>query len=98
MELVKPTGNITLGRHRYRWKDNIEIDLKEIGINTKNWVDSSQDRDYWRALENAALNLQVPYAMELVKPTGKTPLKRPKHRLKDNTGMELKEIRISTKK
>ena len=40
--------------------------LEEIGINAGNWVDSAQDRDYWRALENAALNLWVPYAMELV--------------------------------
>ena len=36
------------------------MDLKEIGINTKNWVDSAQDRDYWRALVNAALDLRVP--------------------------------------
>ena len=32
------------------------MDLKEIGVNTRNWVDSAQDRDYWRALVNAALN------------------------------------------
>jgi hypothetical protein len=35
------------------------MDLKEIGIDTRNWVDSAQDRDYWRALANAALNLWV---------------------------------------
>ena len=34
--------------------------LKEIGVNRRNWVDSAQDRDYWRAIVNAALNLQVP--------------------------------------
>ena len=33
------------------------MDLKEIGINTGNWVDFTQDRDYWRVLVNAALNL-----------------------------------------
>jgi hypothetical protein len=42
------------------------MDLEEIGINEGNWVDSAQDRHYWRALVNAAFNLQVPQAMELV--------------------------------
>ena len=42
------------------------MDLEEIGINAGNWVDSAQDRNYWRALANAALNLQVTKAMELV--------------------------------
>ena len=45
---------------------NIRMYLKEIGINTRNWVDSAQDRDYWRALVNVALNLRVQQAMELV--------------------------------
>ena len=36
------------------------MDLEEIGINVGNWVDSAQDRGYWRALVNAALNLRVP--------------------------------------
>ena len=40
--------------------------LEEIGINAGNWVDSDQDRDYWRALVNATLNLRIPLAMELV--------------------------------
>ena len=51
----KPTG-----RPRRRWEDNIRMDLKEIGINTGNWVNSTQDKDYYRALVNAALNLRVP--------------------------------------
>ena len=38
----------------------IIMDLEEIGINEDNWVDSAQDRGYWRALVNAALNLRVP--------------------------------------
>ena len=50
----------TLRRPRRRLEDNITIDLKGIGINTRNWVDSAQDRDYWRALVNVALNLRVP--------------------------------------
>ena len=42
------------------WEDNIRMDLEEIGINAGNWVDSAQDRNYWRALVNVALNLRVP--------------------------------------
>jgi hypothetical protein len=51
-----PTGKILLGRPKCRWEKNIRTDLKEIGINTRNWVDSTQDWDNWRALVNAALN------------------------------------------
>ena len=50
----KPTGKRPLGRPRRR------MDLEEIVINSGNWVDSAQDRNYWRALLNAALNLWVP--------------------------------------
>ena len=56
----KPVGKRPLGRPRRRWEDNIRKDLKEIGISARNWVDSAQDRDYWRALVNAALKLRVP--------------------------------------
>ena len=56
----KPTGKRPLGRLRRRWEDNITLDLEDIGINAGNWVDSAQDRNYWRALVNAALNLRVP--------------------------------------
>ena len=62
----KPTEKRPLGKPRSRWKDNIRIDLEDIVMNAGNWVDSAQDRDCWRALVNAALNLRVPYAMELV--------------------------------
>ena len=55
----KPTGKIPLGRPRRKWEDNIRMDLKEIGINTWNGVDSAQDKDYWGALLNAALNLRI---------------------------------------
>ena len=48
----RPTGKRPLGR----WGDNVGMDLEEIGINAGNWVDSAQDRNYWRALVNAALN------------------------------------------
>ena len=48
-----------LERPRRRWEDNIRMNLEEIGINAGNWVDSAQDRGYWRALVKAALNLRV---------------------------------------
>ena len=56
----KPTGKRPFGRPRRRWEDNIRIDLQEIGIITRNWVVSAQDRDYWRVIVNVALNLRVP--------------------------------------
>ena len=43
-----------------RWEDNIRMDLKEIGINTRNQVDLAQYMDYWRAHLNAGLNLRDP--------------------------------------
>ena len=52
-----PTGKRPLGSSRHRWEDNIRMDLKEIGNNTKNWLHLAQDMDYWRALVNVALNL-----------------------------------------
>ena len=60
------TGKRPSGRPRRRWEDNIRIDLKEIGINMRNWVDSAKNRDYWRALVNVVFNIWVPKAMELV--------------------------------
>ena len=55
-----PARMIYLGRPRRRWEDNINMDLKEICTNTRNWVDSAQVRDNWRVLVNTALNLRVP--------------------------------------
>ena len=60
-----PTGKRPLGTPRRRWEVNIRMDLKEISIYTSNWADSARDRDYWRALVNAALNLQVPQVIGL---------------------------------
>ena len=56
----KPTGKRPLGSSRRRWEDNVGMELEEIGVSAGNWVDSAQDRNYWRALVNAALNLRVP--------------------------------------
>ena len=60
----KPTG--PLGRPTLGREGNIRINLKEIGVNTRNLLDSTQDRNYWRALVNVTLNLRVSLAMELV--------------------------------
>ena len=57
---VIPAEKRSSGRPRLRWEDNIRMDLEEIVINEGNWADSAQDRGYWRALVNAALNLRVP--------------------------------------
>ena len=59
----KPTGKRHSGRARQRGGDNIRIDIKEICVNTRNWVDLAQDRDYWRDLVNAALSSRVPQAI-----------------------------------
>ena len=56
----KFTGKRPLVNPRRRRQDNVRTDLEEIGINTRNRIDSAQDRDYWRAVVKAALNLRVP--------------------------------------
>ena len=60
ISLGKPKGKRPLGRPRRRLEGNIRMDDNEIGINTRIWVDSAQDRVYWRVVVNAALSLQVP--------------------------------------
>ena len=55
----KLTGKRSLGRPRHKWEDSIGMDIKEIGINTRNWVVSVLNRDCWRALVNAVLNIWV---------------------------------------
>ena len=56
----KPTRKRPLGRSMRSWEDNIRMDLEEIGINTRNWVYSGQDMDYWRVLVNTELIFWVP--------------------------------------
>ena len=51
----KPTGKRLLGRPRRKWEGNIRMNLEEIGIFTRNWVDSTKARDYWRVLVNAVI-------------------------------------------
>jgi hypothetical protein len=55
-----PKGKIPLGRPRHRWVDNIMLILEEIGCDGVDWTGLAQDRDKWRALVNAVMNLQVP--------------------------------------
>jgi len=44
----------------FRWVDNIKMDLQEVGCEGMDWIEQAQDRDTWRALVNAVMNLQVP--------------------------------------
>jgi hypothetical protein len=56
----KPEGKRPLGRSRLRWENNIKMDLQKMGWKGVEWIDLAQDRDGWRALVNAVINLQVP--------------------------------------
>jgi hypothetical protein len=56
----KPEGKRPLGRPRCRWVGNIKVGLLEIGWGGVDWIGVVQDRDKWRALVNAAINLRVP--------------------------------------
>jgi len=49
-----------LGRPRRRWEDNIKMDLQEVVCGGMDWIDLAQDRDRWRALVNAVMDLRVP--------------------------------------
>jgi len=52
-------GKRPLGRSRCRWKDNIKIDLQEVGCGGMDWLELAQDRERWRAVVNAVMNLRV---------------------------------------
>ena len=56
----KPEGKGPLGRPRRRWEDNIKMDLEDVGRGYGDWMELAQDRDRWRALVNAVVNLWVP--------------------------------------
>jgi hypothetical protein len=55
----KTEGKRPLGRPRLRWEDNIKMDIQELGCWAMDWVDLVEDRDRWRALVNAVMNLRV---------------------------------------
>ena len=56
----KPEGRRPLGRPRRRWVDNIRMDLREVGCGYMDWIGLAQDRDRWRTLVSAVMNLRVP--------------------------------------
>jgi hypothetical protein len=55
-----PEGRNPLGKPRHRWEDNIKMNLQEVECGGMDWNDLAQDRDRWRALENAVMNCWVP--------------------------------------
>ena len=58
--LGKLEGKRPLGRPRCRWVDNIKMDLQEVGCGYMDWIGLAQDRDRWRTLVSAVMNLRVP--------------------------------------
>jgi hypothetical protein len=56
----KPEGNGPLGRPRRSWVDNIKMNIGETGRGGMDRIELSQDRDQWRALVNAVMNLRFP--------------------------------------
>jgi len=58
--LGKPEGRRPLWRPRHRWVDNIRMDLQEVGCEYMDWIGLAQDRDSWRTLVSAVMNLRVP--------------------------------------
>jgi len=56
----KPEGRRPLGRPRCRWADNIRMDFQEVGCVYRDWIGLAQDRDRWRTLVSAVMNLRVP--------------------------------------
>jgi len=56
----KTEGKRPLGIPRRRWEDNIKVDLQEVRCGGMDWIELAEDRDKWRVLVNAAMNLRAP--------------------------------------
>jgi hypothetical protein len=56
----KPERNRPLGRPRRRWEHNIKMELQEVGGGCGDWMELAHDRDSWRALVSAVMNVRVP--------------------------------------
>ena len=56
----KPEGKRQLGRPRRRWEDNIKMYLQEVGCGGMDLIDVTQDRNRWRVLVSAVMNMRVP--------------------------------------
>ena len=51
--------HVPLGRPRRIWEDNIKMDLREVGLDSRDWIALAEDRDQWRAYVRAVMNLRV---------------------------------------